>query len=378
MKHFIRRHTMGGFAAVPADELPDTVSIRHAGSGQFFEMPVTWDAAGIAETDWRIPKDAKLGVYEVDLTRKAGGGTPAGIGQTRAATRIPSGRPSVSGRFRVEEFRVPLLKAVIKPPAEPLVNAGEIPLDLSIQYLAGGGAGMLPVTLRSEIGPKRLPVFEGFEDVRVRKRRGARRHRAARGERRGAGGRAACACRVTELTLDAPGAARTRACRLPSLDTPRELTAEMEFRDPNGEIQTVAARIPLWNSRVLAGIRPDRWAISKDALKFDAAVVTLSGKPVAGAAVRVDLYERKVFSHRKRLAGGFYAYDHTVEIRRVATLAEGKTNAQGLLLCDAKPPVSGEIILVVETRDEAGNRGPGPPRRVGVGQGRLVVRGRGP
>ncbi len=108
---------------------------------------------------------------------------------------------------------------------------------------------------------------------------------------------------VTELTLDAKGAARTHLAGMPSLDTPRELTAEMEFRDPNGEIQTVAARIPLWNSRVLAGIRPDRWAISKDALKFDAAVVTLSGKPVAGAAVRVDLYERKVFSHRKHPTG---------------------------------------------------------------------------
>ena len=36
MKHFIRRRTMDGFSATPADELPDTVSIRHAGSGQVF------------------------------------------------------------------------------------------------------------------------------------------------------------------------------------------------------------------------------------------------------------------------------------------------------------------------------------------------------
>jgi uncharacterized protein YfaS (alpha-2-macroglobulin family) len=358
MKHFIRRHTMGGFSAVPADDLPDTVSIRHAGSGQFFEMPVTWDAAGIAETNWPIPKDAKLGVYAVNLTRKAGGGAPpesAAEESEEASPEDSSGRLSVSGRFRVEQFRVPLLKGVIKPPAEPLVNAGEIPLDLSIQYLAGGGAGMLPVKLRAEIGPKRLPVFEGFEDV-VFGNGGVREGTARRGESAEAPGDERRSLPVAELTLDAKGAARTHLAGMPSLDTPRELTAEMEFRDPNGEIQTVAARIPLWNSRVLAGIRPDRWAISKDALKFDAAVVTLSGKPVAGAAVRVDLYERKVFSHRKRLAGGFYAYDHTVEIRRVATLAEGKTNAQGLLLCDAKPPVSGEVILVAETRDEAGNR----------------------
>jgi hypothetical protein len=359
MKHFIRRHTMDGFSAIPVGELPDTVSIRHAGSGQFFEVPITWDAAGIAETDWPIPKDAKLGVYTVNLTRKAGGGPSPESVAAEAEEEPPEdsgGRLLAAGRFRVEQFRVPLLKGVIKPPAEPLVNAGEIPLDLSIQYLAGGGAGMLPVTLRAEIGPKRLPAFEGFEDF-VFGNGGVREGTVRRGESEEApGGDRRTPLPVAQLTLDKTGAARTRLSGLPSIDTPREVTAEMEFQDPNGEIQTVAARAPLWSSRVLAGIRPDRWAISKDALKFDAAVVTLSGKPVAGAAVRVDLYERKVYSHRKRLAGGFYAYDHTVEIRRVSTLAEGRTNAQGLFTCDAEPPVAGEVILVVETRDEDGHR----------------------
>jgi len=360
MKHFIRRHTMGGFSTVAANELPDTVSIRHAGSGQFFEMPVTWDAAGIAETNWPIPKDAKLGVYGVSLNRKAGGGPPPDSATGESEEEPPGdsgGSRLASGRFRVEQFRVPLLKGVIRPPAEPLVNVGEIPLDLSIQYLAGGGAGMLPVTLRAEIGPKRLPVFEGFQDF-VFGNGGVHEGTVRRGESEEASGEERrTPLPVTQLTMDVTGAARTLLSGVPTrVDTPREVMTEMEFQDPNGEVQTVAARIPLWNSRVLAGIRPDRWTISKDALKFDAAVVTLSGQPVSGAAVRVDLYERKVFSHRKRLAGGFYAYDHTVEIRRVATVAEGRTNAHGLLPCDVKPPVSGEVVLVVETRDEAGHR----------------------
>jgi hypothetical protein len=359
MKHLIRRHTMDGFSAVAVDELPDTVSIRHAGSGQFFEMSLAWDAAGIAETAWPIPKEAKLGVYAVDLIRKAGGGTPPGpaaVEREDGASDDSGSRRLTSGRFRVEQFRVPLLKGVIKPPAEPLVDAGEIPLDLSIQYLAGGGAGLLPITLRAEIGPKRLPAFEGLEGF-VFGNGGVREGTVRRGESAEApGGEGRTPLPPITLTLDAAGAARTRLAGLPSADTPREVTAEMEFQDPNGEIQTVSSRIPLWNSRVLAGIRPERWAMSKEALKFDVAVVTLSGRPVAGAAVRVDVYERRVFSHRKRLAGGFYAYDHTVEIRRVATLAEGKTDVRGLLPCEVKPPVAGEVILVAETRDEAGRR----------------------
>ena len=116
---------------------------------------------------------------------------------------------------------------------------------------------------------------------------------------------------------------------LPAADTPQDMTAEMEFRDPNGEIQTVSSGFPCGMPAVLIGIRPDSWAVSKEALKFETAVVDLSGRPVAGAPVKVDLYERKVISHRKRLAGGFYAYDHTVEIRRVATLIEGQTDARG-------------------------------------------------
>ena len=90
----------------------------------------------------------------------------------------------------------------------------------------------------------------------------------------------------------------------------------MEFQDPSGEIQTVSSRIPLWHSKYLIGIKPDSWAVSKDAFKFHIAVVDLSGKPVPNASVKVDLFERKIFTHRKRLVGGFYAYEHSTEIKK--------------------------------------------------------------
>ncbi len=65
-----------------------------------------------------------------------------------------------SGGFRVEEFRVPLLKGMIQPPTEPLVNAKEVTLDLNVQYLAGGGAGLLPVKLRSEVDQNRFLLLK--------------------------------------------------------------------------------------------------------------------------------------------------------------------------------------------------------------------------
>ncbi len=130
----------------------------------------------------------------------------------------------------------------------------------------------------------------------------------------------------------------------------------MEFRDPSGEVQTVAARVPLWNAGVLAGIRPESGSAGAETLVFDAAVVDLAGRPVAGAPVTVDIYERQVMSHRKRLAGGFYAYEHAVATRRVGSLAEGRTDARGVLHCEVRPPATGEIILVVASRDGEGNR----------------------
>jgi uncharacterized protein YfaS (alpha-2-macroglobulin family) len=364
MKHILRRHTREGFAIPAAGTLPKAVAVRHVGSGQAYEMPLAWDSAGVAETEWNIPRDAKLGSYTVALVPKSGpaGAAPAGAAEEpeRGDGETEPGRDLASGRFRVEEFRVPLLKGVIQPPSEPLVGVGAVPLDLSVHYLSGGGAGFMPVRLRTELGAKPIAAMEGFDEFvfgngPVREGLTRRGESEETGEGPPGGDRPSKRA-VMDLVLDASGAARAVVPDLPAAELPQELTAELEFRDPNGEVQTVASRIPLWNADRLVGIKPDGWAVFKDALRLQAAVVDLSGRPVAGAPVRIDLFERKVTSHRKRLVGGFYGYDHTVEVKRVATLAEGRTDARGLMHCQAPSPLSGEVILVAESRDGAGRR----------------------
>ena len=71
------------------------------------------------------------------------------------------------------------------------------------------------------------------------------------------------------------------------------MLVELEFRDPNGEIQTVSQRVPLWTSKLLVGIKPDSWASSKEAFKFHTVVLNISGKPVKDAHVKVDIFQRK-------------------------------------------------------------------------------------
>jgi uncharacterized protein YfaS (alpha-2-macroglobulin family) len=103
---------------------------------------------GLAVNAWSIPQGAKLGLYDVSLSM---GG--------KNARRLPS------GTFRVEEFRVPLMKAAVQGPRDPLVNAREADVDLSVSYLSGGGAGGLAVKLRGEVRDREVSFadWEGYE-----------------------------------------------------------------------------------------------------------------------------------------------------------------------------------------------------------------------
>jgi uncharacterized protein YfaS (alpha-2-macroglobulin family) len=359
MKHVVREHTMSGFSAVGAPDLPRSVVIYHLGSDQRYQFPLKWDAKGVAETVWDIPKEAKLGYYRVVLSKKSPGpkGTRTVIGGYEEGDEgyyDPEGR--TSGSFRVEEFRVPLMKGIIQQPKGPLVKAREFDVDLAVRYLSGGGAGMLPVRLRSQTGT-RYVSFGDYEDFSFgnggMKEEIIRRTDYEQAEENRAGKTQKVETR--DLLLDRNGMLRTRITDVPPLTVPSDVLTELEFRDPSGEVQTVSSRIPVWPSKVLVGIKPDSWASSMESFRFQVVLLDLGGKPVGGKAVKVELFRRRFFSHRKRLVGGFYSYEHVTETKRVGPLCEGKTDARGLLICNVHSPVSGNVILQASAFDEGGN-----------------------
>ncbi len=352
MKHVVRVRTAAGFAYPGAAETPKELVIEHRGTGQEYRLPLAWRAGGVAESAWPIPPGAKLGLY--DLTLAMGGKT---------------GRRWSSGAFRVEEFRVPLMKAAVQGPREPLVRAREATVDLSASYLSGGGAAGLPVRLRGEVRPREVSFadWEGYaftgeppeEGVEERPRREmdadgegmeAGTERVAAEDRR-AKGRLA----TQDLILGSGGVLRTRVTDLPESDRPREIHLEMEFRDPNGEVQTAAANVPLYPSRRLIGIQPESWVASQENLRYRVAVVDLRGRPIPGAEAAVDLYTRKVLSHRVRVVGGFYAYRSSVKVEKVGRHCTGRTDAQGRLVCEGPVSHSGSLVLAARTADENGN-----------------------
>ncbi len=377
MKHLLRTHSSNGLFLLDPARLPKGALIVHAGSNERYGLNLSWDTSnGVAETTWKIPADAKLGEYDVFLTAKPAAGAKKteegdddeGGGDDRPSHSLPARLHS--GAFRVEEYRVPLMKGIIQPPKEPLVDASRMDVDLAVTYLSGGGAGHLPVKLRTQAQPRSVTfdAYDNFAFATGRVKEGTVRSDSPRwggdesDDETEARGPAAAPARTTELVLDKTGTLRTRIDDLPKAASPRDFLIEMEYQDPNGETQTVSGRVPLWPSRILAGIAPDSWAASKEKMKFRAAVVDIAGKPVPGASVRVDLYQKTVSSHRKRIIGGFYAFEHVRQVRRVGAVCQGKTDAKGLLFCEAKSPVSGNVTLQAEATDPSGHAA-SPARR---------------
>jgi hypothetical protein len=345
MKHILRKRTINGFAQASDKERPDLMIIEHQGGEQKYRFPLEWNSNGAAEFNWEIPKDVKLGIYKVILLNKQD--------EDNYSKQLSS------GSFRVQEFRVPLMRGIIQFPSEPLIKPKEVEVDVSVSYLSGGGASNLPVKLRGEVQPRFLPTFEGFEEFifsNGRVKEGILKSSDYEYEDEGYTNQwKNVKLKTLSLTLDKAGVTRAKLSGLPQIDTPREILTELEFKDPNGEIQTVTTRTPLWSSKLLVGIKPDSWALSRDSLKYQVAIIDLSGKPVPSAQARVDLFQRKTYSHRKRLVGGFYSYENITEIKRIGQLCKGKTGKNGILSCENSIPVSGSVILQAETMDNSGN-----------------------
>lgn len=366
MKHFIRNHAMKGFDLRNVTGLPHVVLIKHRGSGQSYEFPLAWKADNTAETKMTVPKGAELGIYDVYLAKKPSDKKKkATVGNyDEEDDEFFSVNGWQSGFFRVEEFRVPLMKGVVEPPKEPAVNVSSVEVDLYVSHLSGGGAGGAPVKLRTQIKPRSVN-FDDYEDYTfangkvetgVVKEEYPDRFLDDESEEVSQEVQPKQPTyRTQEFVLDKTGAFRAKIDDLPKITAPHTIVAELEFRDPNGEIQTVTGRIPLWSSKLLVGVKPDSWSSSADSLKFKTVVVDVKGKPVSGAKVNVDLYSRRYFSHRKRLVGGFYSYENVTETKSVGPICEGISDDKGLLDCSAKAPVSGNVILQATVTDKQGN-----------------------
>ncbi|MBK7059704.1 MAG: alpha-2-macroglobulin [Rubrivivax sp.] len=342
MKHFIRRENLQGLALLPASELPTRLKIVHEGSDQTYTQPLSWAGARSSTSTWNIPPGARLGLYRVELDR------PEAPEKRR--------RSWTSGEFRVEEFRVPLVDAQLLPPKAPALAPTELVLGVQLRHLSGGGVAQAALRGSALLRP-RAGGFAGQEDFSFEPPRAQRDDTDDGGDGDDGAQQGVLVADKQALQTDRDGAARFTISGLPKLTRASEVVAEIAFNDPNGEVQTVSTTVPVWPSAVVPGIKAASWAQNRGQAQFTALALDTQGKPLAGQALEVRARLWQTLSSRKRLVGGFYAYDNRRQMKDLGALCSGKTDAQGRLSCDAKLDSAGQVELVVSGRDAAGRVG---------------------
>src|SRR3546814_861189 len=123
----------------------------HRGSDTEFEMPFAIQADGSGETRWDVPKSAPMGDYSLVFVTKDKEGKDRTIWTDQS--------------IRVDEYRLPTMKAEITGPKTPPVRPTSVPLSLFVGYLSGGPAPGLPVELRTDFRPSWSPPqdYEGWD-----------------------------------------------------------------------------------------------------------------------------------------------------------------------------------------------------------------------
>ncbi|GGP23574.1 alpha-2-macroglobulin family protein [Silvimonas iriomotensis] len=343
MKHFMRLETSKGLALPRASQLPDELVITHEGSGQSFTYPLAWRQGRYAESTFAIPKSAKLGMYTISLIKKA---------QRRADQRSPAsieqdGITLYTGSFRVEEFRLPVMRGQLAADTKATIAPGNVPLAVSLSYGTGGPAKGLPVQVSAMLR-NRYDRAEGYERFSFDPPEAAEET-----------GRNALNNKVVldkaALTLDANGNGKTQVSGLPRIDRPYDMVVEATYSDPNGEVQTLSRTVPLWPASVRVGLSVEDWMTAGKTTTVKGVVVDTNGKPLANRKVTVKAVEHTWLSSRKRLVGGFYAYDSHETTKDLGQVCDARTDARGLMFCDVTLKNEGSIELIAQTADDAGH-----------------------
>jgi len=332
MTHVYRQPVLTGFRSVGA--LSGVLQFRHRGSDVEFDVPVKIDAAGMGESNWTPPKGAPTGDYDLSL-------------------QIANESRSTGQSIRVDEYRLPTMRASVSGPRTPLIRPKRVPIDLYVGYLSGGGAGHAPVRLRAAFDTSNSAP-DGWDDWTFGGAPVKEGTIPLDDDQNDLNAPPPPSAVTIPLALDAHGALRT-AIDVPALADTSRMTVEMDYDDANGETLTASTSLPIYTAGVRLGIKPDGWMQRAGAMRLKVAALTPDGKIVPGQHVSVALYTREIVSARRRLIGGFYAFDNSAKTTRIAAHCNAVTDAHGLAECALDPGVSGEVIAVATTKDAQGN-----------------------
>jgi alpha-2-macroglobulin len=337
MKHIVRQPVPTGFGTTAA--FGGVLRLSHRGSDTQYDLPLKIDANGIGESEWTAPQGAKMGDYDLSVIVKEPG--------------KPDRTIDCDQSFKVDEYKLPTMKASVSGPKDAAIHPSTLPLDLFVGYLSGGGAAKLPVEMRIGYFDS-FPTPNGYDGYSF----GGRAMTEGVKPMNGEGEDEQVQLPPTQTlpaTLGADGTARISAEVPQTIEGNSSMLVEMDYQDANGQILTSSKRIPIFASGVQLGVKTDGWLMKQDDLRLRFVALDTAGKPIANQPIQVELYSREILTARRRLIGGFYAYDNQMKTTRLGATCSATTDAQGLATCQLNPGVSGEVYAVATTKDSAGN-----------------------
>ena len=301
MKLIVRLANAGGLALPVELGTQLSVAIEHYGTDETQETTTEIGEGGSAIASFRLPANAKLGWYGI--------------------TADISGDRHWLTEFRVERFRVGTMRATIDGPDGPIVSSGTVPIALSVDHLAGGGAASLPVSLRTSVRPWRYYWEDGYPPEP----------------------------RTTSARLDPNGKAKL-AVGVPHLERRSALDIEMDYRDANGQRKTASKRIELWPAAIALDVQSNDTRSDKQIL---VQARGLDGSTVPGIPVEASIYYPRDYEER-RLPGGYRTRMRRSESRLLASCS-GRTDATGSLGCDVPEDAPDSVVVEATGWDEDGN-----------------------
>ena len=334
MKHLARSRYSKGFGFPDAKSLPNKLTISHS-DGTEFSQPLVWDNQGSAVNTWQIPTSAKRGVYEVTLYGGKHG-------------------TQTSGEFRVGDFRLPVFTGSVQGVPAKQVAPDKVPLALGLSFLNGGAAKGTAVTVSATLRPSwpRYPHYEDFNFHIHFNEEALTAFGIENIERQ-----ENLVLDKKAITLDKAGSGKLEVALPEKPKVPSELYSEMSFTDPNGETQTIHGKVELWPAAVVPGIMIDDEEDegNNSVTKVKVVALDTSGEPVAEQQVKVLARRQIDYSHRRRIVGGFYAYENHSEFINLGEVCSGSTDSRGLFTCETKSTEPGNVHLLAEIKDAVGN-----------------------
>ncbi len=332
MKHILRKPVGAGFAL--AQEIEGTLRLSHRGSETQFDMPMKIGADGIGESSWTAPASAPMGDYDLTI--------------------IVDDKTIYTGQsVRVDEYKLPTMRASVTGPKEALVRPKLVPLDLFVGYLSGGGASNLAVALRTAFSTSYVDP-DGWDGWTF----GGAALKEGTTPLDGDGNTPETPLPLSQtlpVTLNQEGTAQTQIEIAQAVDATTAMTVEMDYLDANGETLTASRTLLLNPAAVKLGMKTDGWLMRDSDLRLQFVALDAENKVKKGQRITVELYTRETITARRRLIGGFYAYDNQSKVTKIASTCSATTDAKGLASCKLDPGVSGEVVAVATTTDADGN-----------------------